>query len=84
VVPILHHSGSDRHHEVAPVGESRWRGRTDEDVAQETAAEARRTGQHQDPEDVEALADRDQCSGDREHEDSDQVEHDEDGLGLQR
>ena len=77
-------AGDHRHHQVAPVLQRGRRGGADQDVAQEPAAEARRTGQDQHPEDVEALADRDQGAGDREDEDADQVEHDQGGgrLGL--
>jgi len=79
VVGERHQPGRHRHHQVPPVGEGCRRGRPDEHVAQETTAETRRTGEHQDAEDVEVLADRDQCTGDGEDEDSDQVEHDEEG-----
>jgi hypothetical protein len=84
VVPEGHQPGGRRHHQVAPVGQRRGRGGVDEDVAQEAAAEPRRPGQHEHPEDVELLAHRDQRPGDREDEDADQVEHDEDGLRLER
>ena len=76
--------GDDRDQQVAPVLERGRRGGADQHVAQEPAAETRRTGQDQHAEDVEALADGDQGAGDREHEDAEQVEHDQGGgrFGL--
>ena len=76
--------GGDRDQQVAPVLERGGRRGADQHVAQEPAAETGRAGQDQHAEDVEALADADQGAGDREHEDADQVQHDQGGgrFGL--
>ena len=73
--------GRDRDQQVAPVGQRRGRDVADQDVAQEAAPETGHAGQHQHAEHVEAAPDPDQGPGDREHEDPDEVEHDQKGCG---
>ena len=63
---------SGRPHEP-PVGDADRRRVADEHVAHDAAAEGRGGGQHQHPEQVEALLDRDQSTGQREDENTDQV-----------
>ncbi|GAA3218020.1 hypothetical protein GCM10020256_21630 [Streptomyces thermocoprophilus] len=70
-----HQQGREQgRHEVPEVGEGRRRHGTDDQVAEQPAAEGGDLGEDGDAEDVEVLADGQQRAGDGEDEDADQVE----------
>ena len=71
---------SDGREQVAPVGEAGRRYVAEQHVADESAAETRDEGEDQGAEDVQALADGDEGTGQREDEDPGEVEGEGDVL----
>lgn len=75
--------GDQGHEEVAEIGEGGGRYGADDQVADETTTEGGDLGENGDAEDVEVLADGEECAGDGEDEDADEVEGVLDGGGEQ-